>query len=169
MHRYDLRNCEECGKKYRPKQYNQRRCSVVCTEKYRSRRSAQRRIDRRLSGCSCGTCASCAQREGRNRYARAWYSANKMRIKLAQYGLTPESFARLVEEQDGKCAICETPGEEDRHGRLVPDHDHLCCPVKPTCGKCTRGLLCVKCNTAIAMLGDDPVRARAAAEYLERV
>lgn len=167
MQRYAARTCEECGAEYLPKQHNQRRCSGACTDKYRSRRSAQRRVDRRRAGCTCGTCSACAQKAGRNEYARAWYRANRMRIKLAQYGMSAEDFARMVEDQDGRCAICGALGDDDVHGRLVPDHDHACCPTKPACGKCVRGLLCVKCNTAIAMLEDDPFRARAAAEYLE--
>jgi hypothetical protein len=32
---------------------------------------------------------------------------------------------------------------------LEIDHDHACCPKRPTCGKCTRGLLCDRHNRAI--------------------
>ena len=47
------------------------------------------------------------------------------------------------------------------------DHDHDCCPGQSSCGKCIRGLLCLTCNRALGLLKDDPMRVRAAADYLE--
>jgi hypothetical protein len=40
------------------------------------------------------------------------------------------------------------------------DHDHKTGKV--------RGILCHKCNIALGLIGDDPARARALANYLER-
>uniref|UniRef100_UPI001C85C09F endonuclease domain-containing protein n=1 Tax=Paractinoplanes polyasparticus TaxID=2856853 RepID=UPI001C85C09F len=36
----------------------------------------------------------------------------------------------------------------------------------PTCGNCTRGLLCRRCNSALGQLADDPQRLERALQYL---
>lgn len=54
---------------------------------------------------------------------------------------------------DQWCAICASTEQ------LVGDHDHAT-------GK-ARGILCRQCNLAVGNMGDDPVRLRAAAAYLE--
>ena len=51
---------------------------------------------------------------------------------------------------------------------LVVDHDHGCCPFTRSCGRCVRGLICVNCNSAEGMLGGDPSKADALAEYMRR-
>lgn len=44
--------------------------------------------------------------------------------------------------------MCREPFEDDR--RIYVDHDHGCCPGEGrSCGKCVRGLLCLRCNTAL--------------------
>lgn len=56
------------------------------------------------------------------------------------YGISIEDYDRMLEEQNGVCAIC---GKADDTGkRLAVDHDH-------TTGE-KRGLLCMKCNTRFA-------------------
>lgn len=61
--------------------------------------------------------------------------------------------------QHSTCAICRTPFEQLESRYLHADHCHKT--------QTPRGLLCHKCNTAIGLLGDDPDRLRAAADYLE--
>jgi len=84
--------------------------------------------------------------------------------KLKRYGLTRESFARILAAQKNACAMCFAPFEE---GQLVcVDHDHNCCPeAKSSCGKCVRGLLCISCNTALGII---EARYEMAHVYLNR-
>lgn len=76
-----------------------------------------------------------------------------------------EHYARKLEEQQGLCAICGNPPKDSR--RLSMDHDHRCCQdhVIKSCGRCLRGLLCDRCNRAIAHLGEDNIIK--AARYLD--
>ena len=63
------------------------------------------------------------------------------------YGITEAQYNELLERQGGGCAICGRTQEENGRARyLSVDHDHRCCPGKKSCGKCVRGLLCLRCN-----------------------
>lgn len=84
----------------------------------------------------------------------------------ANYRLTREGYNELLALQGGGCALCGEPQGEGRR-RLGVDHDHSCCPELPTCGQCTRGLLCAFCNWLLAKFGDSPDAFRRIAEYLE--
>ena len=72
------------------------------------------------------------------------------------YGLTPLELEHLLLDQGGVCAICKT----DKFGKNGPcvDHEHKTGKV--------RGILCSKCNSAVAFLDDDPNRAIDLADYL---
>lgn len=67
------------------------------------------------------------------------------------------TYERLLEEQEGRCAICGRPEPEDR--RLDVDHDHRTMEI--------RGLLCRGCNMRLRK-GMTPKWLRGAAQYLER-
>ena len=71
------------------------------------------------------------------------------------YGITPEDFDRMMEEQDGKCALC---GVEPQSKALHVDHCH-------TTGK-VRGLLCGGCNRVLGFLEARPGWHLAAQQYL---
>ncbi len=95
----------------------------------------------------------------RKLYANVW----KRRLRV-QYGITPEDYERMHDEQQGKCAIC---GQEEttkhRAGakrRLSVDHCHKTLKV--------RRLLCHNCNCGIGRFNDDIDKVRKALEYLER-
>lgn len=69
-------------------------------------------------------------------------------LRLRRYDLTGEQFNRLLESQGNSCGMCHEPFK--MAGRICIDHDHACCPDgKRSCGKCVRGLLCLRCNTTL--------------------
>jgi hypothetical protein len=81
------------------------------------------------------------------------------------YGLTVAEYDAMLLQQDGKCAICRQPEtSRSRNGEsiklLAVDHDHV--------SGAPRALLCAFCNQGIGSFKDDPVRLRAAADYIER-
>lgn len=88
-----------------------------------------------------------------------------LRSKLKGFGLTLEAYQKLVADAGGVCQVCGDPPPEGE--RLVPDHDHRCCPGKKSCGRCLRGVLCSACNRSIGGLGDIAKAVRAALRYLE--
>lgn len=86
-------------------------------------------------------------------------SSRNTKLK-ARFGITAEEYDRLLEQQDGKCAICGSSTSYLGH-RLAVDHDHQTQVV--------RGLLCKACNVGIGNLQDNPKLCRLAADYLEAI
>lgn len=80
------------------------------------------------------------------------------------YGLTPDDYARMLEEQSYGCAICGTDSPGNVGGPTAArkvfavDHCH-------TSGK-VRGLLCHHCNRGLGLFRDNPTALRLAAEYV---
>lgn len=74
-----------------------------------------------------------------------------------KYGITREEYEKMLDLQQGVCAICRK--ECITHDNLSVDHDHITNVV--------RSLLCQKCNTAIAMLEEDEDLFWNAMEYLK--
>jgi hypothetical protein len=110
-----------------------------------------------------------AARKRKNAKRVEWNAANRDRQReinvkahLKRYhGLTPEDYARMLDAQNGVCAICEEPPQGKKHcGKLHVDHDHATGVI--------RALLCADCNRAIGLFRESPARARKAALYLER-
>ena len=89
---------------------------------------------------------------------------NREHIRFRKHGTSRDAFIALIEEQGGGCAICQEPGTWET---LVVDHDHSCCDAQFSCGKCIRGALCRKCNTAIGLFEDDLELMGKAASYLK--
>lgn len=80
----------------------------------------------------------------------------------AKYDLNQDTFNDLLRAQGNACIICLTK-EADR---WAVDHDHACCIGKKTCGKCIRGILCFKCNTALGLFKDSLQNISRALAYL---
>lgn len=71
-------------------------------------------------------------------------------------GVTPKQYARALEAQGGKCAICSGKNKSPRS--LHADHQHAT--------KVFRGLLCYACNVALGLFKEDPKLLRSAINYL---
>jgi hypothetical protein len=88
------------------------------------------------------------------------------------YGITAAAYRSLYDRQGGVCLICRKPETATHQSgalrRLAVDHDHGCCPGKKSCGKCVRGLLCARCNSAIGLFDEDRDILLAAVEYVSR-
>jgi hypothetical protein len=122
--------------------------------------------------CAQGVYPDC--KDCRNAWARAKYARDPEAIlvpqraararrprgpagtrKLNRYGLTDEEFVRMVDEQEGRCAICGAEPDV-----LVVDHCHETDVV--------RGLLCRWCNVGLGMFREDLSALERAHSYLER-
>lgn len=81
------------------------------------------------------------------------------------YKMTVEEYNNLLLSQNNKCAICLG---ENRKNKFSVDHNHDCCKDKKSCGKCNRGLLCIKCNLLLGASRDSISILKAAIGYLEK-
>lgn len=81
--------------------------------------------------------------------------------KLKKFGITVEDYDKMLERQNGVCAICKRSPHVVLNGaikRLAVDHDHITGRV--------RGLLCDHCNRGMGLLRDSIETLEGAAEYL---
>jgi len=105
-----------------------------------------------------------ANRQYSIRNSTEWQNNNRERRSLnafkrsilKNYSLTYEDYCKMVEEQNGECAICSITPKR----RLDVDHNHITNMV--------RQLLCSNCNTAIGLLKEDATLFAKALSYLER-
>jgi len=97
-------------------------------------------------------------------YCKSCWSDLGHTNNINKYGLDRDTYVDLEKEQNGVCKIC---GEKEIYNkRLSIDHDHTCCEVGKSCGKCIRGLLCSRCNKALGMINDDIVLLQKMIDYL---
>jgi len=73
-----------------------------------------------------------------------------------EYGLSPEQYMDILDQQGGVCALC---GRPPKSKSLSVDHDHETGQI--------RGLLCPPCNSALGRLGDAIDGLHRAVAYLE--
>jgi hypothetical protein len=91
-------------------------------------------------------------------YKRERHQKVKRFVRMAKYGLTPDDYERMAEEQNWCCAICGLEEWATRDGVLCVDHSHETGVV--------RGLLCYTCNLGLGHLHDSPELLEIARKYL---
>lgn len=83
-----------------------------------------------------------------------------------RYKVTLERYEEMCANG---CHICGDKPERS----LEIDHDHSCCDSAISCGRCVRGVLCGRCNVAVAKFENGTIRDNyplmsEIAEYLDR-
>lgn len=74
-----------------------------------------------------------------------------------KYGISPEQYLQMYQEQGGKCKIC---------GKELPDGEYLHIDHNKDTGE-VRGLLCGKCNRGLGIFDELPENFIKAVEYLK--
>lgn len=116
----------------------------------------------------CKECHKAAQRLWNSR------QPDKIRVSnLKRLGITIEDYEKLIESQNGLCAVCGKPESkiDNRTGqirRLAVDHDHSCCGPRNSCKCCIRGLLCQNCNQALGLLKENYQSIVSLADYVQK-
>lgn len=111
-------------------------------------------------------CKACIKLQRHKRHCENWQRLNGLakskrnkynilKSNLKKFGITPEQFSILSNNQNNKCKICNTETTE----RLYVDHCHITGLI--------RGLLCRKCNLGLGFFNDNISLFLAALEYLQ--
>lgn len=101
----------------------------------------------------------------KNREAvKRWQESNKEKRKnyelFREYGITLDTYKKLLDEQNHKCAICKKDTANSKRKGLYVDHCHTSTKV--------RGLLCQKCNQGLGLFDDNVEYLEQAVSYLKR-
>jgi hypothetical protein len=100
----------------------------------------------------CSSCKPIHEKKMNRLYDRKkWYKD--------KYGISLESYTKMLENQQGCCSICKTP-QVNLKITLAVDHCH-------STGK-VRGLLCRNCNLMIGFAKDNKELLSSAIRYLEK-
>jgi hypothetical protein len=83
------------------------------------------------------------------------------------YGLTPDMYQKMLENQNRLCALCRQPLDFEKRYPSV-DHDHRCCSGKTSCGKCVRGIVHQRCNLFLGFVEAHPDIVDDLKPYLEK-
>jgi hypothetical protein len=117
--------------------------------------------------CSCQKCKSARAKYLREyrKTAKGKQYVRKMNLR-ASHGMTPEEYDTKLRLQNGGCAACGRPEtKRNQYGvvSLAVDHDHVPDSRESSGGR--RGLLCMSCNRALGLLGDNADRVIRLFEY----
>lgn len=144
-----LRACQICGGPL-PKMAKKFCDSVACTAELKRQRQEAARplvgdlkkvVNRTRAPEGMGWCAQCKTfvplgERARNGYCKPCARDAVFRYTIERkYGIDLVTYQRLLEGQDGRCAICQNRPKKQR---LAVDHNHKTKEV--------RGLLCGRCN-----------------------
>ena len=88
---------------------------------------------------------------GRTKESRKWEQIKRL------YGVSKDDFNKMMEEQNNSCKLCSKPFISVTQTHI--DHCHETDRV--------RGILCMPCNVALGMLGDNEEGLTKALNYVK--
>lgn len=96
------------------------------------------------------------------------YRLSKRNQQLVRdYGITLETYYKILHNQEGICAICAICANPPKEGKILHvDHDH--CIEKSPNFSIIRALLCAPCNTALGLFKENLETMENAIAYLRR-
>lgn len=103
------------------------------------------------------------QKKIRERYKERHPGRSIALYRQRKFGITPEEFQQLLEQQNHRCSLCKQPETARWRGKvknLAVDHDHKTGKV--------RSLLCHRCNTGLGSFRESVSLMSAAIEYLQK-
>lgn len=122
------------------------KCCPVCSE-WKAIEQFQRQASGKYSRHSY--CKDCYNEKARQSRVRNYTAEDKARWhRKTRYGLSEADYQRMLDEQNGRCALCDKPVE-----KFHIDHCHNTGAV--------RGLLCHQCNIRIGGWDDIEWRQKA--------
>jgi hypothetical protein len=133
------------------------------------------------SGDKFVRCGTCRRKKSKNMRAQYRDKYRQRRIDKT-FSYAPGEFAAKLTAQNNKCDNCgvefsDLDSVENMLTARVPvpynDHDHQCCNHRatvthPTCGKCNRGLVCLRCNVLLGYAEDSIEVLEQTIAYLRR-
>lgn len=164
--------CNKC-REVRAERYNRRKEGILNDKEVLSLRREDAVKRGNFVCCECGEEKPLnnfvPDKTGRSKFGKIGFcnQCRSMREKFSKikryYGISREEFLEVLEEQNGKCAICDIDMEtfsfeNNKANTLCIDHCH-------TTGK-FRGLICNNCNRAIGLMKDNENILLSAYKYI---
>ncbi len=142
--------CEVCGTEFTQRAITSKYCSTHC---------------RQVGHIRLGKANRQKDPTKQNAYHAAYRKKNNLAVRNSRlrnwYGISPEEYEAMLENQGHKCAICgDAFSSTDRKFKPHVDHDH-----GP--GAKVRQILCSRCNQGLGMFQDSVERLKSAIAYLE--
>jgi len=125
-------------------------------------------VHKEMADGRLGKCKKCTKRDvsdhrGKNIESIREYDRrrsglpHRRQYQLRKYGITIDDYNKMLNDQNGVCAICGKTNITRR--RLAIDHNHKTGKV--------RGLLCHRCNNAIGLFDENLETLKKAIKYLK--
>lgn len=130
------------------------RSEKQCSKCLKIKNLSEYHLDKYTEAGHASKCKECV-----HEYSLSYSTRSAIRRRKLRYNLDNEDYLLLVEQQKGKCAICQTKEPKGRNNKFHIDHDH-------STGK-VRGLLCHHCNVALGSFFDNIQFLKNAIKYLE--